>query len=147
MPRKFSGLLARLSIILFFICLSLTAFCTSSNNDDPAWFVFVFFGPISIFLLYPTWLANVFLLLPWTEHSRNPSRCLIYSLIALAFALGFLLYSKIPITDTGSGSFTVASGYWVWVLKYWRANSVRRIKPAPSFGGTPRDVRRTYFLH
>jgi phosphatidylserine synthase len=116
MPKNLSVLLVGLSIILFFVCLTLTAFRTSSNNDYPAWFVFVFFGPISLFLLYPTWLANVFLLLSWTEHSRNLSKCLTYSLVALILALSFLLYKKVPITDTGSETFSVASGYWVWIL-------------------------------
>ncbi|MGJ0428525.1 hypothetical protein [Methylobacter sp.] len=116
MPKNLSGLLVGLSIISFFVCLTLTAFRTSSNNDYPAWFVFVFFGPISLFLLYPTWLANVFLLLSWTEHSRNLSKCLTYSLVALILALSFLLYKKVPITDTGSKTFSVASGYWVWIL-------------------------------
>lgn len=102
--------------------LSLTqdTFCTDSScngNWDGTYVLILgafgfFASPAGV-----TWLANPCILASWILFKKFPKRSFILSLIAIAFSVSFLLFSRVVKDESGDFKQITAykTGYWLWL--------------------------------
>lgn len=107
------------SIALYIACLFLPAFRPMTNGSPGQIYTGLLalaLGPLGFIALNFSWLANVCLWFGWSKIIRQRQEAAIaWCLGALAFALSFLLYPKIPVGSSGAFAFEVMIGYDVWI--------------------------------
>jgi len=108
--------LIHLSLILFIISLFLPAFTFGTSNVYEGYSALLL-GPLGVLAYCFVWFANPFLFISWVKYSNKQyDKGYSYSIISLIFTLSFLLYQRLPEGSAGNHTFTIGSGYYVWLL-------------------------------
>lgn len=108
-----------MSFALYVSCLFLPAYMPIVDGvpgEKYAGLAALFIGPLGLLGLNFSWFANLCLWFGWSKivHQRLES-AIAWCLSALAFALSFLLYDRIPVGSSGSFPFMIMTGYYVWI--------------------------------
>lgn len=109
-----------LSILLFLTALIFPCFDTMAEEGEEgegaALLLSGFFGFFSTAVGW-SWLANPALWVAWGYFIKKPRQSFIASVIAVFFALSFLLFKTIMINEAGGTSSIVRYriGYWLWL--------------------------------
>lgn len=110
------------SLLLFVISLSQTAFLTDSNGDNEMESILaLLIGWMNIFGPGISWLANPLFLFSLLSLMANKLKwSLIFSFLAILFALSFLMFKTILISEAGHrGNITAYGiGYWLWISSF-----------------------------
>lgn len=107
------------SVALYIACLFSPAYRPMTNGAPGQIYLglnALVIGPLGFIALNFSWLANLCLWFGWSKilHKRQEA-AIAWCLSALAFALSFLLYPKIPVGSSGAFSFEIMIGYHLWI--------------------------------
>lgn len=109
-----------ISILLFLTALIFPCFDTmeeeGEDGEGAALLLSGFFGFFSTTAGF-SWLANPALWMSWSYFTKKPRQSFIASVIAVLFALSFLLFKTIMVNEAGGTSSVVKYriGYWLWL--------------------------------
>ena len=116
--KKYKLMVVGVSVSIFIISLTQTAFCVA-DSSEPNWPAFLAFltGWLGIYGAGVSWAANPCLLFAWVMMVKRPKYAAIASFIALLLALLFLAFKRIMIDEAGHMGDIVglAPGYYLWV--------------------------------
>src|SRR5215471_967366 len=122
--RLISLVLLILSMAAFVICMPMDSFCVSGTCSGwPSWSVLLL-GWLETFDILHVgpfvalcWYANVYLFLSWAAVSMRSRLALVFSALAVALSVSFLLGRDVVSNEGGVALpiTGVAAGYWLWV--------------------------------